>query len=299
MTDHERSRRKEGIALGTLVILGWSFPGVFVRMMPSLAWHEATGLRLGVAMVAALPLMLAIQGSRRSLSTALRSPLSWLLAFTMVAYYATATAAFTNAPVGEVALLIASAPAWAALWHFATGHRDNRHELWGAVVAIAGVGLVSVPAFTGDAPAPGNHVLGVLLSIGSAMCAAVYSISVGRAYHRGVNPGSSGLGWLTFLLGSLLLLPWSFEHLAGQMPLYWPQALGLGILSTALPTIAYAAASERLPRGLTTIFNPAVSVTANLAATMALGEVPSFWALPGGVLVLTGVVMTLRLPKES
>lgn len=270
-------------------MLGWSFPGVFVRLMPKLAWNEATALRLGIAMVAMLPIVLA---KPKPLWQAVRDPQAWWLSSLMVGYYATATAAFYNAPIGEVALLIASAPAWAALWHYLNGHRDRMNELYGALVAIAGVAVVSVPGLVHHTPSPGYHPLGVALSVLTALCAAAYSIGVGRWVDRGGHPGSVPLGWITLLLGTIVLGPWSLGHI--PIATVWPQAIGLGVLCTALPTIAYAAASERLPRGLTTIVTPAMSVTANVAAAVTIHEVPSWWALPGGLLVLLGVVMTLR-----
>ncbi|HEY0868702.1 MAG TPA: DMT family transporter [Fimbriimonas sp.] len=284
-------RQREGIALGLLVMAGWSFPGVFVRLMPDLVWHEATAVRLAIAMAATLPAALL---HRRELRRAFDHPRVPGLALAMVAYYATATAAFYNAPLGEVAVLIASAPAWAALWHYLHGHRDRLNELYGAMVAIAGVAVVSIPSFGSRSPAPGYHPLGVFLAIASAVCAAVYAIGVGRLFADRRHPGSLPLAWLTFFLGTILLGFWTPAHTVRLLAEYWPQALALGVLSTAMPTVAFAAASERLPRGLTTIFNPAVAVTANLAAILAIGEYPSWWAVPGGLLVLAGVVMTLR-----
>jgi drug/metabolite transporter (DMT)-like permease len=284
-------RRREGIGYGLLVVLGWSFPGVFVRLMPSLAWHEATAIRLGVAMAATLPIVLMRRGD---LVRAVALPSVWVLACIMAAYYATATAAFGNAPVGEVALLIASAPAWAALYHYANGHRDRLNELYGALVAIVGVAVVSLPSLTSHSVARGNHALGIGLGLSAAVCAAAYSTGVGRLHARGQNPGSLPLVWLTFLVGTLSLGGWTFAHTVSALADYWPLALGLGVFSTALPTVAYAAASERLPRGITTMFNPAVVVPANLAAAVAIREMPSWWMLPGSVLVLVGTVVALR-----
>lgn len=278
---------EQGIAFAMLVVLGWSFPGVFVRLMPRLDWLQATVMRLSVAFVVLLPLVLLHRGRRAALGATLRRPRAVGLAALMTTYYVTATAAFHHAPIGEVALLIASAPALAVLVNRLAGRRTSSTGLLGSIVAIAGVGVVALPAQLVPSKAPGYHPLGVLLALGAALCAALYAIGVAGMEE---NPGSLVLGTITFGLGALLLPVVPFAALAG----YAPYLLGIGVVSTALPTIGYAEASDRLPRGMVTIFNPVVAVTANLAAALTLGELPSWWALPGGILVLVGVVLVLR-----
>ena len=85
----------------------------------------------------------------------------------------------------------------------------------------------------------------------------------------------------------------------------WPRPLtvrdaavfaALGAVSTAVPTVAFSVASRKLPAVLATTFALLTPVFAAAFAALVLGERPSPWLLPGGALVLGGVLLTSTGP---
>lgn len=241
-----------------------------------------------------LPFALASQAARSDLIEATKSWRAWILASLMTLYYVTATAAFVNAPIGEVALLIASAPALSALWDRLAGHPTKSQTLVGAVLAVIGVAIVALPAQLHSSKQFEHHIWGVLLALGSALCAAGYAHATASLAKQGSLPNSLSLGVQTCFLGGITLGITLLQVSTATLESYSPQLLGIGALCTALPTVCFAAASQRLPRGLVTIFTPVVAVTANLAAALTVHELPTLWAIPGGLMVVVGVFLTLK-----
>jgi drug/metabolite transporter (DMT)-like permease len=73
----------------------------------------------------------------------------------------------------------------------------------------------------------------------------------------------------------------------------------LGVVSTGVPTLAFAAAARRLPPVLTSAAQLLVPVVAAAAAAATLGERPSPWLLPGGALVAAGLLRMLGRPAAA
>ena len=104
---------------------------------------------------------------------------------------------------------------------------------------------------------------------------------------------------LTVSLGAaalLALLALDAEAtLAGlDRPPAWGALFGLALVTTAIPTFAYSEASARLPPILVTTVRLLTPAFAAVAAWLVLGEVPSAWLVPGGALVLGGLVVSAR-----
>ncbi|MDF1505281.1 EamA family transporter, partial [Roseisolibacter sp. H3M3-2] len=118
----------------------------------------------------------------------------------------------------------------------------------------------------------------------------------------GDAPPPLGTAVLTFALGSALLAAGLAAAGTPPLPLARLDARGLatltalGVVSTFVPTLAFAVASRRLPPVTSSATLLLVPVVSALAAALALGELPSPWLLPGGALVALGLLLLARAP---
>lgn len=288
---------RKAAALAALVVATWSFPGVLVHLMPQLNPWAIAVFRLALGFVATLPVVL-LPRHRRCFLDALREPVCWAVSSLMFAYYLAATAAFQHAPVGVVALIISASPAVALPIRLAFGTKPTRDELLGTVLALAGVGCVLSPGGAHSAyPQP---ILGPVFAFASALCAAMFTVSVGKMTESR-RPGSplalaamsQGMGLIALPL-ALSLTP-AYQVLDHRT--LW--ALPLGFFCTALPTAGYAAVAGRLSPLVATMLNPMVAVSANAVAAIAIGEVPRIWVLPGGALIVAGISFAARRKSGS
>jgi drug/metabolite transporter (DMT)-like permease len=92
-------------------------------------------------------------------------------------------------------------------------------------------------------------------------------------------------------IGCVVLTTVSLKAFGGTNLLIF---LGLAILCTAIPSFAFAFASERLPSVVTATISLFIPLFAGAFAFVVLGEKVSSTAIPGSVLVVFGVVMILR-----
>lgn len=75
--------------------------------------------------------------------------------------------------------------------------------------------------------------------------------------------------------------------------------LGLGVLCTAIPSLGFAIVSKRLPSRVTAATSLLIPLFAGIFAYVFLGEKLSSMMVPGGLLVLAGLVMILRQNQQS
>ncbi len=316
-----------GIACAAATALTWGLVGPLVRALPTLTALEVVAGRLAFALAALVP-ALALAGPRREAWGAARSPTAWTLAALLTAYYLLAVAAFRAAPVADVALLLATAPLCALALRRVGRRRLGparapaaaADERVGALVALAGVAVTLVPSLRSAAGRGGDpgRLAGDVLALLAAAASAAYALTYAAARRRALRdagrraadhaagagphaaPGPLGVALLTFALGTAAL---GVRALVYGVPLVRPARLDargwallavLGVLSTGVPTLAFAAAARRLPPVLTSAAQLLVPVVAAAAAAVTLGELPSPWLLPGGALVAVGLVRLLR-----
>jgi drug/metabolite transporter (DMT)-like permease len=79
----------------------------------------------------------------------------------------------------------------------------------------------------------------------------------------------------------------------------WALLAVLGVVSTLVPTLAFATAARRLPPVLTSAAQLLVPVVSATTAAVALAEWPSPWLVPGGALVGLGLARLLFVPASS
>jgi drug/metabolite transporter, DME family len=299
--------KRSALAVAAMTSITWGFTGIFVRLLPGLSPLTITAGRLVIGLAAVLPLVLMFRETRSSLKAALVHPVAYVLALLLAGYYLLATAAFQLAPVAEAALLISTPPLFVLALRWAQGKLPAPSEIGGALLAIGGMALILVPkmSFSGAASMhPAHHLYGHLCALGAAALAAFYASTYRVLAEQGRAPEASGVSVLTFAIGAVALIlmlalaptPTGLSRLTGTTVLV---LLGLGVLSTAVPTFGFALASKRLPAIVTATISLFVPLFSGLFAYLILGETISLWFVLGCLLVLGGVAMIIRQSRAT
>ena len=283
------TKDRSGLALAGLAAVTWSLAGVWVRLLPGVPVPTVVAGRLGLAFVLLAPVFWL---RRRDLEAGRPG---WALAVLMAAYYVCAVGSFRFAPVAEATLFVNSSPLFAVAWAWVRREPLGRNELVGTALAFAGVAVIVLPGLVSGAGGRGRLV-GDGLALLAAAGMAAYSVAFERLGDRAPTPLS--VTAQTFALGvaasaGLLVLEGerALSGLEGAVP--WGAFAGLAVVTTAVPTLAYSAASRRLPAVVTTTTRLLTPAFAAVAAWAVLGEVPSVWLAPGGALVIGGLLVSL------
>ncbi|MGE4502090.1 MAG: DMT family transporter [Thiomicrospira sp.] len=285
--------------LALLTSMMWGLTGIFVKLLPMMSPVTLTGLRLTIALLVSLPLFWLMRRDFVSFKNLLIRPVSYVFAGLLTGYYLLATTAFQLAPVAEVALLLSTPPLFILFFLILVGKRPLRAKFIGALMATIGIGFILMPQMTVNSEVSSQSILGHGFAMAAAMLTAVYAYHYSLLQERGNAPNALEVSMLTFGLGALMLIvqllirPASFEfvNLTGQM--LW-LLLGLGLLSTAIPSIGFALASKGLPAMVTATISLLIPVFAALFALFLLNEQLSETFIPGAILVLGGVLLLVR-----
>lgn len=302
---------RKALAVAALTSLTWGLTGIFVRLLPGIPPLAITAGRLTIALLAVLPVFLLFGNARAGsgggfklgltadFRSALRRPVAYALASLLVGYYLLATAAFQLAPVAEVALLISTPPLFILAFRALRGEMPALGETVGALLALGGTILILAPNPSGTGqPLPG-HLYGSAMALGAAALSALYAYAYRNLSEHGRAPETGAVTVLTFAIGSPILLATASLFSTAAMPSLSGAGtvavfLGLGIVSTAIPTLGFSIASRRLPAILTTTISLFVPLFAGLFAFLVLGErlSPNFAA--GCLPILAGVALIVR-----
>jgi drug/metabolite transporter (DMT)-like permease len=290
-----RSASSRGFAItaGLVAPVTWGLTGIFVRLLHGVPTLAIVAGRLAVAALALLPWVLLRRGQ---IGRAALNP--WALA--MAGYYVLATEAFVRAPVVDVTLLVGMAPVVAVVLEWGRGRPASRGQVAGAFLAVAGLILFLRP---GAGIEPGR-VVGYLFALGAAVTSSAYATGLRAQAEAGRAPNALLLTLSACILGALasgVLLAIQGTHLsAGTLDARHGLELALlGLVSTAVPTLAYGLASARLPAVLTTSLGLTTPLFAAFFAGFILGEWPALSAIPGAIVALAGVVIVLRSPSRA
>ena len=229
--------------------------------------------------------------------------MAYVLALLLAGYYLSATAAFQLAPVAEAALLLNTSLLFVIFLRGMQGMPPVRAEILGTFLAMGGMALIMVPKITFGGQAPVQHLYGHLSAIGAAVLNALYAFTYRFLAEQGRAPEASSVSILTFAAGSMVLIvvlsltptPSGSTDLNGSSLLVF---LGLGILSTAVPTVGFAITSKRLPSIVTATISLFTPVFAGLFAFLILGESISMTFMAGCLLVLGGVALVIRQNED-
>ena len=299
--------------LAALTMATWGAAGSFVRLLsvpllpaaPFTAFAVLGGrLALSFALLALFLLLFGREAWQQTIAPALRQRHTWIAGAFQFAYYALAVMAFAFAPISEIALCASTAPLWVLLINKMRGQVVTQMEAVGAFVALGGVAVIVAPhlflphdaAITDPFP---HRIWGNALSLSSACVTALYALYQRRCTDadRGLEPRALSL--VTFALGVPFVV---FLRPVAPSVLFSPSVAalfgGLAAFTTVLPTLSFAWASRRLPPVTTATLALLLPVFAASYAALVLHEMPSWTLLPGGLLVLCGLLLILRPAKR-
>lgn len=297
--NHTTTIERGPVLAAGLTALLWGATGIFVRLLPPVSPVGITAGRLVGALIVALPILAISKGRRSRLKEALNRPVGYALASLLTGYYLLATAAFQLAPVAEVALLLSTPPLFVLALRRIRGDVPATLELFGAGLAVVGIALILEPRLTLANRFGNRRLVGDVLAICAAILTALYIHIYRQAARNRRTLEPASLSLMTFALGSIALLAVgcvlpttiSLTTFGGANLLIF---VALAILCTAIPSFAFAFASERLPSVVTATISLLIPPFAAAFAFVILGERVSSTAIPGSVLVVTGIVMILR-----
>lgn len=282
-----------GLANAVLLIVTWSMPGVFIRLVGGLPDAEILAWRVSIAFAVLAPAVLIVRRWRTAFYDAMRHPASLGISAFMFGYFALSVMTYRHLPVAIGALIISTSPVWVLILRTLFEKRPTSRELCGLASALIGVAMCILPRLANGGEWPGSPLLGAAIALGAAICSAGFVYSRSRTRHSGRAVPAPVAAAVTCAFGLPVLL-WLavFGDGLGAAAFDargWMLLIGLGAFSTALPTLAYSIASSRLSSLVTAMLNLLVPLASGIAAAIILREFPSAWAIPGGVLVLIGI----------
>jgi len=254
--------------------------------------YDVLALRLGTAALLLLPFIGSLPADVwRDLRLWALSGLGGLL-YGLLVY-----AGFKQAPAAHGAILLPGLQPFlvAAVAWFLAGTRPSRASLGGLAGIALGIGLVSVPLFSGDAgQGAGAVLMGDGLILASSVAWAFYSVLAKRwGYSPWVLTRFVALGSAAaYLPVYLLWLPKQLD--AVPMTTLLIQGLYQGIGPTIVAMLLFLKAVAILGPQRTGALIALVPVLAGLAAAPLLGEPLSGWLLAGLVCVSTGAFWAAR-----
>ncbi|AZG45192.1 EamA family transporter [Gordonia insulae] len=286
-----------GLVLALASSASFALSGVLARAMIDSGWSAGATVTVRIAIGAAVlivPGLLASRGRWRRLRGAWPVLVGYgvlAVATCQLAYFY----AVTYLQVGVALLIEYTAPvaviAWMWLRH---GQRPGRGTVIGAVVAIAGLGLVL------DVGGAGINAVGVAWALVAMVGAAAYFVI--SADDRvdippltlaagGLVVGAAGLG-IAGLIGVLPMRVATVDvDLAGLTVSWWVPLVLLGVVTAALAYSLGIAAGRRLGSRVMSFVGLSEVLFAVVFAWLALDELPTVVQLAGGVLIVAGVVI--------
>lgn len=285
--------------IAVLTSLTWGLTGIFVRLLPPIPPLTITAGRLVIALTISMPVFLMARTTRKSIKKTFQYRTSYILALLLSGYYLLATAAFQMAPVAEVALLLSTPPLFVLIIRKIRGELSSPAEIGGALLALTGMFVVLAPRISFGKIQSNQHLSGDIIAICAAVLTAIYAYMYRFLSEKGRAPESIGVTLLTYAIGGVVLslgimlraIPSGIANLNNNALLIF---LGLGVLSTAVPSLGFAIASKRLPAIVTAMISLFIPLFSGIFAFLILGEHLSVIFLAGCTLVLSGVTIIIR-----
>ncbi|WP_197495737.1 DMT family transporter [Acidihalobacter yilgarnensis] len=280
----DRDIDRRGVMGAVVTSMSWAATGVWVNLAPALSPLALVAWRL---LLAAALFWLLFPRVRRGFGLQ-----AWGLGAMLVAYYLAAVFAFQHAPVGEVALCIGCAPLFVLLYQALIGRWPTWREIVAVALTLAGLVVMVWPGLLGTGVA--RMWSGLLVALVAAALTAAYATLHRRLALRQRAPSGAEIGRTAFapLGAALLAVAWLHGPSVRVLPLeILPviAVIGLGIVSTALPTVAVAVASSRLPAFLNTLIRLTTPLFATGFGWAFLAQQPTAWTVAGGALILSGL----------
>lgn len=298
------SFNRAGIINAFITASGWALVGIFVKLLANFSVITAITARLVVALVGIVGWLLLQNKLRIHLRKLLQLKV-WLLGLAMLLVYVFGTLAFQLASVGEVALLAATAPIFVIVFRLIQNKPISVNEYWGGAIAFIGVCIVILSNVSLDGNISGQRLLGDISALLVSALVAAYTLCFRLLSKNGKAPSSEATALAAFILGCLVFCPIAFKLSVenGSLDLIYGKEIaafaGLGLISTAIPTLCSATAAKKLPPLIATSISLLEPILAIIFAFIILQEVPSIWAAPGSILVLGGLFWMGIQPKSK
>ncbi|GAQ00027.1 hypothetical protein NIES2104_65920 [Leptolyngbya sp. NIES-2104] len=256
---------------------------------------EVLALRLVVAVLVTLPILVINQSLRIQFLRLIQTRIGLGLSSLMVFYYWFAVRAFQLAPVSDVVLIVGLSPLIGLAMKVVLRKPVAIREGVGAFTAFFGLVLFVLPKLQGTGDRS-TYLTGLFFALLSACVSLGYVSWFKHSASQNSSLNPVAVAFTTFLLGSIVIAPiavvsspdW-MSHL-GTTNAGWI-ALGLGTLSTVVPTLCYSYAAKHLSPILTTTLNLLTPIFAAIVAVLLLKEPFPLLSLMGAVLIITGILL--------
>lgn len=283
---HRPSARVLGLlALGVVSV---AFSSILIRVAEAPALAVALYRNLAAAAIL-LPIALVRHRDelrslgRRGWATAL------LAGALLAAHFALWIPSLSYTTVAASTVLVTTQPVWVAVFGRMLGERVSRRAAAGIALALAGAALIS----GGDFGVSARAAFGDLLALGGALAAAGYFLAGRRLRTRISLTTYTGIAYSTTTVVLAIAVAVSGTPFLGYEPRVW----GLFLLMALIPQIGgHTVFNYVLGHVETSVVAIAVTgepVMASLLALAFFGEIPSWAAAVGGVLILAGIYVTI------
>lgn len=288
------STRILALGSGCLAALGWGFTGILIKLMPQFTTLEILAIRLVVALLVMVPVLLVSRALRSSVHTLIVKPTVIVLSSLMVFYYLFAVRAFQLAPVSDVVLIVGLSPLLGLAARVIRRKPLIATEGIGAIIAFGGLVLFVLPKLQGHHTEIGTYLTGLLFAFSSAAITLAYASLFNQYAARQPLLNPVPIAFITFTIGSLVITPMTRSATLHWNLLLQPRtiaiALGLGLLSTVVPTLCYSYAAKQLSPILTTALNLLTPIFAAVIAAIWLREYLPWLSIVGAILTLIGIL---------
>ncbi|MCK9336912.1 MAG: DMT family transporter [Arcobacteraceae bacterium] len=280
-----------------LAAFGWAMAGVFIRLLPTFEAYEIVALRFLFAFVF-LSFFLLFKFNLKIIFIDLKHRITWIYTFIILSCYYIGTSAFQLAPVGETTLLMSIAPLFVIVHKLWINQHTTLKEKRGFLLAIFGIMILFGSNFSNTTYTT-SHIFGNFLALGVAFLFALYAILHSRKGEYSPSSLSVTYGMLLVALLPSLYYVSSSITLENQNMLIENLLLfaGLGIFSTAIPTIAITIASKNLPPVISSSVLLLETIFGTFLAYLVLNETPSWYFLISLCVVLVGLMLMILKNK--
>ena len=281
MTESTLDRRGVGLALAAAFL--WSLTGVGLRFIEAAGTFQIIGLR-SLVMLVVLGAYLTWRyrgGVGRAAWAIGLAGLSGggALGIGMMFYIS----AIQTTAIANVAMLTALVPLAAALLARLVLGEAVSARIW-LCAAVAGVGAALMVA---DGVVFGGW-LGNLLALGAVACQAVYTVAIRRGRNVDMLPSVAVAALVSCVLA--LALAGSVAVTAKDFGLI---AL-VGIVSTLAGNAVFIMAARHVGAALLALLSMAEIVLSPLWVALAVGEMPTPWAMAGGAVIVGAVLAQVQ-----
>jgi len=228
----------------------------------------------------------------------------YLLGFafvTVVIYQGTFAAGVFYTLAAEGALLISTAPIWAALINHVLGwEKLTLRQAVGTMIGFIGIAAV-VAGGLNVANAPENHQIGIAIMALAGILWASYAV-FSKPLLKHYSP-LKVTAWI-HTIGAVVLIPlgapaamqvdWANMSLAS-----WGCLLHFSLLAGVYAFVVWFRGVQRIGSSRTVLFQYCVPLVATVLAYLLLKEVPSVLQIVGIAVTLTGVNLAVRRARRE